>query len=38
MHRVGDLLAIGQVFFPNDGTGTSSEAFFNDHPSRLAAE
>ncbi|MEO7009403.1 MAG: type IV secretory system conjugative DNA transfer family protein, partial [Caldimonas sp.] len=30
LHRVGDLLAIGQVFFPNDGSGTSSEAFFND--------
>lgn len=30
LHRVGDLLGIGQVFFPNDGSGTSSEAFFND--------
>jgi type IV secretion system protein VirD4 len=30
LHRVGDLLTIGQVFFPNDGGGTSSEAFFND--------
>jgi type IV secretion system protein VirD4 len=30
LHRVADLLAIGQVFFPNDGSGTSSEAFFND--------
>lgn len=30
LHRVGDLLAIGQVFFPNEGTATSSEAFFND--------
>jgi type IV secretion system protein VirD4 len=35
MHRVGDLLAIGQVFFPNDGTGTSSEAFFNDQARNL---
>jgi type IV secretion system protein VirD4 len=25
LHRVGDLLAIGQVFFPNDGAGTSSD-------------
>ena len=30
LHRVGDLLGIGQVFYPNDGSGTSSEAFFND--------
>ena len=30
LHRVGDLLNIGQVFYPNDGGGTSSEAFFND--------
>lgn len=30
LHRVGDLLNIGQVFFPNDGSGTSSESFFND--------
>jgi type IV secretion system protein VirD4 len=30
LHRVGDLIAIGQVLFPNDGTSTSSEAFFND--------
>jgi type IV secretion system protein VirD4 len=38
LHRVGDLLTIGQVFFPNDGSGTSSEAFFNDqarNPSSL---
>ena len=35
LHRVGDLLAIGQVFFPNDGTGTSSEAFFNDQARNL---
>ncbi len=35
MHRVGDLLAIGQVFFPNDGSGTSSEAFFNDQARNL---
>jgi type IV secretion system protein VirD4 len=30
LHRIGDLLTIGQVFFPNDGIGTTSEAFFND--------
>ena len=35
LHRVGDLLAISQVFFPNDGTGTSSEAFFNDQARNL---
>ena len=35
LHRVGDLLAIGQVFFPNDGTNTSSEAFFNDQARNL---
>ena len=35
LHRVGDLLAIGQAFFPNDGTGTSSEAFFNDQARNL---
>jgi type IV secretion system protein VirD4 len=35
MHCVGDLLAIGQVFFPNDGSGTSSEAFFNDQARNL---
>jgi type IV secretion system protein VirD4 len=35
MHRVGDLLAIGQVFFANDGGGTSSEAFFNDQARNL---
>ena len=34
LHRVGDLLSIGQVFFPNDG-GTSSEAFFNDQARNL---
>jgi type IV secretion system protein VirD4 len=34
-HRVGDLLAIGQVFFPAEGTGTSSEAFFNDQARNL---
>ncbi len=34
-HRVGDLLGIGQVFFPNDGSGTSSEAFFNDQARNL---
>jgi type IV secretion system protein VirD4 len=35
LHRVGDMLAIGQVFFPNDGGGTSSEAFFNDQARNL---
>ncbi|MFG6433017.1 type IV secretory system conjugative DNA transfer family protein [Roseateles sp. LYH14W] len=35
LHRVGDLLNIGQVFFPNDGSGTSSEAFFNDQARNL---
>ena len=35
LHRVGDLLTIAQVFFPNDGSGTSSEAFFNDQARNL---
>jgi type IV secretion system protein VirD4 len=35
LHRVGDLLSIGQVFFPNDGGSTSSEAFFNDQARNL---
>ena len=35
LHRVGELLGIGQVFFPNDGSGTSSEAFFNDQARNL---
>jgi type IV secretion system protein VirD4 len=35
LHRVGDLLAVGQVFFPNDGGSTSSEAFFNDQARNL---
>ena len=35
MHRVGDLLTIGQAFFPNDAGGTSSEAFFNDQARNL---
>ena len=35
LHRVGDLLAIGQVFFPSDGGSTSSEAFFNDQARNL---
>jgi len=35
LHRVGDLLGIGQVFFPNDGGGSSSEAFFNDQARNL---
>jgi type IV secretion system protein VirD4 len=35
MHRIGDLLSIGQVFFPNDGSGSSTEAFFNDQARNL---
>ncbi|MBE7416733.1 MAG: type IV secretory system conjugative DNA transfer family protein [Ideonella sp.] len=35
LHRVGDLLTIGQVFFPSDGIGSSSEAFFNDQARNL---
>ncbi|GAB3759224.1 type IV secretory system conjugative DNA transfer family protein [Ramlibacter monticola] len=35
LHRVGDLLTIGQIFFPNDGGGTSSEAFFSDQARNL---
>ena len=35
LHRVGDLLTIGLVFFPNDGGSTSSEAFFNDQARNL---
>ena len=35
LHRVGDLLTVGQVFFPNDSGGTSSEAFFNDQARNL---
>lgn len=35
LHRVSDLLAIGQVFFPSDAGGTSSEAFFNDQARNL---
>lgn len=35
LHRVGDLLGVGQVFYPNDGSGTSSEAFFNDQARNL---
>jgi len=35
LHRVGDLLTVGQVFFPNDGGGTSSDAFFNDQARNL---
>lgn len=35
LHRVGDLLNVGQVFYPNDGSGTSSEAFFNDQARNL---
>ena len=35
LHRVGDLLTVGQAFFPNDGSGTSSEAFFNDQARNL---
>ena len=35
LHRVGDLLTIGQVLYPNDGSGTSSEGFFNDQARNL---
>jgi type IV secretion system protein VirD4 len=35
LHRIGDLLSIGQVFFPNEAGGTSSEAFFNDQARNL---
>jgi type IV secretion system protein VirD4 len=35
LRRVGDLLSIGQVLFPNDGGSTSSEAFFNDQARNL---
>ena len=35
LHRIGDLLTVGQVFFPNDGMGTSSESFFNDQARNL---
>jgi len=35
LHRVGDLLTIGQVFYPSDGIGSSSEAFFNDQARNL---
>ncbi len=35
LHRVGDLLMVGQMFFPNEGSGTSSEAFFNDQARNL---
>jgi type IV secretion system protein VirD4 len=34
LHRVGDLLAIGQAFFGTDGDN-SSEAFFNDQARNL---
>lgn len=35
LHRAGDLLNIGQVLYPNDGGGTSSEGFFNDQARNL---
>ena len=35
LHRIGDLLSIGQVLFPNDVNGSSSEAFFNDQARNL---
>lgn len=35
LHRIGDLLAIGQVFYPSDSCATSSEAFFNDQARNL---
>jgi len=34
-HRVGDLLTVGQAFFPNDGSSTSAESFFNDQARNL---
>lgn len=34
-HRIIDLLSIGQVLYPNDGSGNSIEAFFNDHARNL---
>jgi len=34
-HRVGDLLTIGQAFFPGDGSTTSAESFFNDQARNL---
>jgi type IV secretion system protein VirD4 len=34
-HRIGDLLTVGQAFFPNDGMGPTSEAFFNDQARNL---
>jgi type IV secretion system protein VirD4 len=34
-HRVGDLLSIGQVIYPNDGRSLSSEGFFNDQARNL---
>ena len=30
-YRVGDLSDIAQALYPSNGTGTASEAFFNDH-------
>lgn len=35
LHRIGDLLEIGQVLYPSDGGHTSSEAFFNDQARNL---
>ncbi|WP_271009268.1 type IV secretory system conjugative DNA transfer family protein [Paucibacter sp. B51] len=35
LHRVGDLLAIAQIFFPSESGSTSSEAFFNDQARSL---
>ncbi len=35
LHRVGDLLAIAQTFFPSESGSTSSEAFFNDQARSL---
>lgn len=35
LHRVTDLLSIGQAFFPNDGSGTATEGFFNDQARNL---
>lgn len=35
LHRVSDLLGIGQVLFPNDGSTASLESFFNDQARNL---
>lgn len=35
LHRVADLLTMGQVFYANDGSGSTSEGFFNDQARNL---